>query len=128
MFLQVTELKISPYVFPGIRYLRGTCDLDIAEKILDYICEYYGEQKINVQSKTRKQCITQIRDWCVYFIYFKTSLTLERIGKLFYPQYDHSDVISAKKRVITQLSSKYENIHKTDYTRLTEMLLKRGII
>lgn len=128
MIFELDDLRISPYAFPGVRYLKGTSDKDIAERIITYACDYFGEQKVQVQSRTRKKGVVKTRSWSVYFICHKTTLTLEQIGQLFYNGFDHTDVINSRQRIATQLTAKHDNVYKTDYVKLTEMLRKQGII
>lgn len=68
-----------------------------SEKILDTVCEYYSQEKINVLSKSRRAEYIIPRHLSMYLLFEICKFNKTTIGKMF--QTKHTTVISAIKKI-----------------------------
>lgn len=121
-------MNISAYVIPGLpvlkikRQLVVAKNVEQAEEIIEKICNYFGVP-LSVVRSTRKtsEQVCYVRHWCIWFMCWKTKLSLKEIGKLMGGR-DHSSMIYAREEIREQIYGKHENHYKQDYQKLIQII------
>lgn len=86
--------KISPWVYPGLG-IKTSGKIQILENMLDEVCNYYGVDKSEVTSETRRKRIKDVRYIFIIYAYTYTTFSYEDIGGIV--NRDHSTAIYASK-------------------------------
>jgi hypothetical protein len=118
---------ISAYLIPALekkRDVRKPRDLVKAEKIIDYVCEFFGVSKIALLRRNGRAGIVYARYWAVWFIIRETKLSLREIGILFGKKANnaHCFAIYARDSILEQLNLSISNYYKEDYESLCDIL------
>lgn len=79
------------------------------DKVLKQLLTYFDITLEELQYKSRKRKVVQIRYICFYYLYTLTNMTLQEITDIFKPAIgDHSTVIYGIQFVRDQISLHYE--------------------
>lgn len=123
---------ISAYLIPALEKKvdvrkRKPRDLVKAEKIIDYVCEFFGVSKQDILSQRRKSGFIYARYWAVWFIIRETKLSLREIGIMFGKKVSnaHCFAIYARDSILEQLNLSnlsISNYYKEDYESLCDIL------
>jgi chromosomal replication initiator protein len=111
----MSNKKISPYIFPGLKreyidgrlhpYLNKEKMVITEEQIFEIVGKDYGLTKEQIISRSRKRECVESRHLIAYILKRKTRLSLAKIGEMVGGK-DHTTIIHSVKT--------FENIFDTD--------------
>lgn len=94
MVVMNTELKIHPYVYPGI------CHITLPEMIFKDVCDLYKKDpgEVRAWDGIRKMPYREIRQVTMTLMRYKTKMSWAQIGSFF--NQDHATAMNARKKIV----------------------------
>lgn len=115
---RIEELKISPYVFPLLKY--SPIEKPTVDKILTIVAKEYLISVENMLVRDRFRTIIEPRQLCMYILREQLQLSWREISNSIGGGYDHTTIISGYRRAKGLLTTCDKT--KKRYRNILEML------